>query len=70
MYDDLVARRLVPLMIDWELPRLSISVVYPRRNLDPAKTRAFIDNLLEDFRRHGYERRWESVVAPGTTEPG
>lgn len=69
MYDDLQARRLVPLMLDWELPRLSISVVYPRRSLVPAKTRAFIDFLLEDFRRHAYERRWEAAVAPGTTGP-
>jgi DNA-binding transcriptional LysR family regulator len=61
IYDDLVAGRLVPLLVDWELPRLSISIVYQHRRLLPAKTRAFIDFLFEDFRRQDYERRWDSV---------
>jgi DNA-binding transcriptional LysR family regulator len=63
IYDDLVAGRLIPLLIDWELPRLLISLVYPHRRLVPAKTRAFIDFLVEDFQRKDYERRWESMVS-------
>lgn len=63
IYDDLVAGRLVPLLTDWELPRLSINIVYQHRSHVPAKTRAFIDFLVEDFQRQDYQRRWDSMVS-------
>lgn len=69
LYDDLVAGRLVPLLMDWELPQLSINIVYQHRRLVPAKTRAFIDFLVEDFRRQDYERRWNSLVPVVPIEP-
>ncbi|ACQ96842.1 LysR family transcriptional regulator [Burkholderia pseudomallei] len=61
IYDDVMAGRLIPLLLDWELPRLSINLVYRRRALIPAKTRVFLDFILEDFQAKGYEQRWESA---------
>ena len=62
IYDDLVAGRLVPLLVDWQLPAMSINIVYQHRRLVPAKTRAFIDFLVADFQQQDYQRRWESMV--------
>ena len=69
IYDDLVAGRQLPLLVDWELPRLSINIVYQHRRLVPAKTRAFIDFLVEDFQRQDYEGRWNSIVSDMPIEP-
>lgn len=62
IYDDLVSRRLLPLLTDWELPWMSINLVYQHRRYIPAKTRAFIDFLVEDFRINEYESKWESIA--------
>lgn len=62
LYDDLIAGRLVPLLLDWKLPAMSISLVYRRRKLLPAKTRVFLDFILEDFRQNEYEKRWEDAL--------
>jgi len=66
IYDDLVAGRLVPLMTDWKLPTMSVNIVYQHRRLVPAKTRAFIDFLIEDFERQDYQRRWNSMTSGQT----
>jgi len=66
IYDDLIAGRLLPLLTDWELPRMSIKLVYRHRRYIPAKTRAFIDFLAEDFRVKEYENQWESLVRSST----
>ncbi|MNW05765.1 LysR substrate binding domain protein [compost metagenome] len=63
IYDDLVAGRLIPVMTDWKLPPMSVNIVYQHRRLVPAKTRAFIDFLVEDFQRQDYQRHWESMEA-------
>ncbi len=65
IHDDLIAGRLLPLLTDWELPRMSIKLVYRHRRYIPAKTRAFIDFLAEDFRINEYESQWESLVRNG-----
>lgn len=62
VHDDLVAGRLVPVLLDWELPRLSISLAYRRRKLVPAKTRVFLDFITEDFRKSEYEKHWEAAL--------
>ena len=69
IYDDLVAGRLVPLLVDWQLPPMSINIVYQHRRLVPAKTRAFIDFLIADFQQQDYQRRWESMVSVMPAEP-
>lgn len=60
VHDDIVAGRLVPVLADWELPRLTINLAYQSRQHLPAKVRCFIDYLTEQFRAMDYERRWLS----------
>jgi DNA-binding transcriptional LysR family regulator len=58
VYDDLIAGRLVPLLDDWDLPRLTINLAYPSRKHLSAKVRTFIDLLLKSFRENDFERLW------------
>ena len=58
IHDDVVAGRLVPVMQDWELPRLTINIAYPTRRHLPAKVRCFVDYVVEQFQVLDYERRW------------
>lgn len=58
IHDDVIAGRLVPVMQDWELPRLTINVAYPTRRHLPAKVRCFVDFLVEQFEKQDFERRW------------
>ena len=62
IYDDIVSGRLVPILLDWRLPPMSISLVYRRRKLIPARTRVFLDYVLNDFRKAGYESKWEAAL--------
>lgn len=58
LHDDVVAGRLVPVLQDWELQRLTINIAYPTRRHLPAKVRCFIDFLVEQFAVQDFERRW------------
>lgn len=58
VYDDVVAGRLIPVLDDWDLPRLSINIAYQTRKHLPAKVRAFIDFLVEHFKEMDFERKW------------
>jgi DNA-binding transcriptional LysR family regulator len=58
VYDDMVAGRLVPLLDDWDLPRLTINLAYPSRKHLSAKVRTFIDFMAEHFARMDYEKKW------------
>ena len=58
IHDDIVAGRLVPLLTEWELPRLTINVAYPTRRHLPVKVRCFVDYLVEKFAELDFERRW------------
>ena len=58
LYDDVVAGRLVPVLQEWELPRLTINIAYPTRRHLPAKVRCFVDYVVENFAERDYERRW------------
>lgn len=58
VHEDVVAGRLVPVLQEWELPRLTINVAYPTRRHLPAKVRCFVDFLVEQFAALDYERRW------------
>ena len=62
VYDDIVAGRLVPVLNDWDLPRLQISIAYPNRKYLSAKVRSFIDFLVGEFSHYGYEKRWTSSI--------
>jgi DNA-binding transcriptional LysR family regulator len=58
VHEDVVAGRLVPVLREWELPRLTVNVAYPTRRHLPAKVRCFVDFLVEQFEKNDYERRW------------
>ncbi len=58
LYDDIVAGRLVPVLDDWDLPRLTINLAYPSRRHLSAKVRTFIDFIAEYFARMEFERKW------------
>ncbi|ANB77589.1 LysR family transcriptional regulator [Paraburkholderia phytofirmans OLGA172] len=58
IHDDVIAGRLVPILDDWDLPRLKITLAYQNRQYLSLKVRAFIDFLADHFRNEEYERRW------------
>ena len=58
IHDDVVAGRLVPLLQEWELARLTINIAYPTRRHLPAKVRCFVDFLVEKFAEQDFETRW------------
>jgi DNA-binding transcriptional LysR family regulator len=58
VYDDIVAGRLVPVLDDWDLPRLMINLAYPSRKHLSAKVRTFIDFIVEHFAKMDYQRKW------------
>ena len=58
VFDDIVQGRLIPLLDEWDLPRLSINLAYPSRKHLSAKVRTFIDFMAEHFVKMDYERKW------------
>ncbi|MBI2768957.1 MAG: LysR family transcriptional regulator [Burkholderiales bacterium] len=60
LYDDLVAGRLVSVLDEWDLPRLTINIAFQSRRHLSAKVRTFIDFLVEHFEQMNYERKWTS----------
>ena len=58
VYEDIVAGRLVPVLDEWDLPRLSINLAYPSRKHLSAKVRTFIDFMAEHFVKMNYEKKW------------
>jgi DNA-binding transcriptional LysR family regulator len=58
IHDDIVAGRLVPVLADWDLPRLTINLAFESRHHLPAKIRCFIDFIVEHFERMDFERKW------------
>lgn len=64
IYEDLVAGRLVSVLDDWDLPRLTINIAFPSRRHMSAKVRTFIDFLVAHFERMDYERKWTSFDQP------
>lgn len=58
VYEDMVAGRLVPVLDDWDLPRLTVNLAYPSRKHLSAKVRTFIDFMAEHFVTLNYERKW------------
>lgn len=68
IYDDIVAGRLVPILMDWDLPRLIINIAYQSKRHQPAKIRVFIDFLVERFKKLNLERKWTSSPELFSTE--
>ncbi|XXF91076.1 LysR substrate-binding domain-containing protein (plasmid) [Tabrizicola sp. M-4] len=55
---DLDDGRLVRVLDDWDLPRLTMNIAYPSKAFIPARSRLFIDFLVEQFRQEKYEELW------------
>ncbi|AOO84912.1 LysR family transcriptional regulator [Bosea vaviloviae] len=55
---DIVAGRLVPILMDWELPMLTMNIAYQNRLRLPAKIRVFSDFLVEHIRQKSDANIW------------
>ena len=62
VYEDIVAGRLVPVLADWQLPRLTINLAFPSRRHLPAKIRVFNEFLAERFERLQLEKKWAAAL--------
>jgi DNA-binding transcriptional LysR family regulator len=60
---DLASGRLVPLLNDYRLPQIEITIAYPSRLHLPAKVRTFIDHVVEHFQQAGEPARDTRIVA-------
>ena len=58
IYDDIKAGRLVPVLDEWDLPRLTMNIAFQTRSHMPVKVRLFIEALAERFRKNDFERLW------------
>lgn len=58
IHDDIATGKLVRVMSDWDLPRLTMNIAFPTRVHLPAKVRLFIDFLAANFRVNDYEALW------------
>jgi len=58
IYSDVESGLLVPLLDDWDLPRLTINIAYRTRQYLPAKVRVFIDFMVENFEQMDCEKTW------------
>jgi DNA-binding transcriptional LysR family regulator len=61
---DLASGRLVPLLGDYHLPPIEITIAYPSRLHLPAKVRTFIDHIVEHFQQPGRPTRDPRAMAP------
>jgi DNA-binding transcriptional LysR family regulator len=61
---DLASGRLVPLLANYRLPQIEITIAYPSRLHLPAKVRTFIDHLVEHFQQQGQHARDPRTVTP------
>jgi hypothetical protein len=48
----------VPVLSDWQLPRLTINLAYQSRRHRPAKIRVFAEFLMERFAALDLEAKW------------
>lgn len=69
VYDPIVAGRLVPVLNEWDLPRLQINIAYPSRQHLPTKVRSIVDFMVDEFERNDYERKWTSYMGLRATAP-
>ncbi|MGF3026110.1 LysR substrate-binding domain-containing protein [Methylobacterium aquaticum] len=62
VHDDVMAGRLVPVLDDWDLPRLRINFAYPTRKHLSAKVRSFIAFVAADFEANAFTHRWTGAT--------
>ncbi|MGJ5072238.1 LysR substrate-binding domain-containing protein [Bradyrhizobium oligotrophicum] len=61
---DILAGRLVPVLLDWELPLLTMNIAYQNRVRLPAKIRVFADFLVDHIRTHSDPGIWIEPPKP------
>lgn len=57
---DIAAGRLVPVLLDWQLPMLSMNIAYQNKARLPAKIRVFTDFLVRYVRRTSHSDIWST----------
>jgi DNA-binding transcriptional LysR family regulator len=62
-YDDVRAGTLVRVLCDWKLPSMDINIAYPSSSYLPARSRAFIDFVIDNFRALKFEQKWTDCYA-------
>jgi hypothetical protein len=67
---DLASGRLVPLLREYRLPQIEVTIAYPSRLHLPAKVRTFIDHLVEYFQQPGQQTRDPRAVTPARSANG
>jgi DNA-binding transcriptional LysR family regulator len=55
---DILAGRLIPVLMDWQLPLLTMNIAYQNRVRLPAKIRVFSDFLVEHIRKNSERGIW------------
>jgi DNA-binding transcriptional LysR family regulator len=63
IHDDIVSGRLIPVLEDWQLPRLTINLAYQSRRYQPAKIRVFTEFLIERVKNLKLEERWMTFAS-------
>jgi DNA-binding transcriptional LysR family regulator len=58
VHDDIIAGRLVPVLDDWQLPKLTINLAYQSRRHQPEKIRVFTQALAERIERLELAKKW------------
>ena len=58
IYAELELGRLVRLLDDWDLPRLTMNIAFPTREHVPAKVRLFNEFLVTRFKENNFESKW------------
>jgi DNA-binding transcriptional LysR family regulator len=61
VHDDIVSGRLVPVLKDWQLPRLTINIAYQSRRHQPAKIRVFTQALIDRVGQLDLARKWSAL---------
>lgn len=58
IHEAITEGRLLPILDDWLLPRLTMNIAFQARDYIPTKVRVFVDALTERFRSNDYTRLW------------
>jgi DNA-binding transcriptional LysR family regulator len=55
---DILQGRLIPVLMDWQLPLLTMNIAYQNRVRLPAKIRVFSDFLVQHIRQNSETGIW------------
>lgn len=58
VHDDIRDGLLVPVIDDWDLPRLTMNIAFQTRRHIPTKVRLFVEALIDRFRTNHLEALW------------